>query len=91
MSEEVTDIEFTKRLAFLYASGAWPVLKAGLEAQIKHNFDETFKVLDERAVNRIVGGCQALTKFIEQVDSATGNLVAQANGDQSAGIQLNVL
>lgn len=89
MNDQSTDRDFTKAMAFLYSSGAWPILKAGLEAQIKSEFNQTFNVLDERAVNRIVGGCQILTKFIEQVDSATGKLVAQANGDQSAGIQLD--
>jgi hypothetical protein len=89
VKDEVTDDDFLKAKAFLSGSSAWQIMKAGIQAQIAMNWRKTFGSIDERELNRIIGGNETLTAFIDDVDSATGQMVAKAKAGQAASIQLD--
>jgi len=81
--------QFIEAQSFFCNSSAWPLLKNGIEQQIKANWERIFVTVDKSEMDRIIGGNEALTTMIKNIDSAPEQLLALAKGESATGIQLN--
>jgi len=81
--------QFIEAQSFFSNSSAWPLMKDGIEQQIKANWERIFVTVDKAAMDRIIGANEALTTMIKNIDSAPEQLLALAKGESATGIQLN--